>query len=85
MYVKDSRGSGAIANLLILVLVFSSYGRIDRTPETGSFVTTTGTERLEELFSSEAEQSLYIFIDFDYNPILGCCGGSNPPSSLTLS
>lgn len=66
MPVKDSRGSGAIAEFPHpLVLVFSLPSRIDRALETSSSVM---AKSLRAHLSTGARQ-VYIFIDFDYEPI----------------
>ena len=58
--VKDSRGSGAIAKLLILVLVSSSAE--DRSNPRDRARSSRCGNTASRLFSSEAEESIYLLI-----------------------
>lgn len=65
MPVKDSRGSGAIAEFLILALVFSSLK--DRSSPRDPLV--SHDEEQPPGASPRGQRRVYIFIDFDYRPI----------------
>lgn len=71
MSVKDSRGSGAIAKLLILVLLFSSSQ--DRS-NPRDWLVRHGGNTASGLFTSEAEESIYLLISITIQFLLGGWG-----------